>query len=428
MRRATIEQDDIEIETRSNPKGAWRTLALAFIAQNFAIGLSLGSFSVSVLAIQEEFHTTRAIASLGGSLVVLALGLFGPIAASSIERFTIRKTMLGGVLVGSLGYLALSVAPNIWLFLLAYLILIGPGAVLSGILPASVLINNWFPVGPGRAVGIMMMPLFIMLVPIGSTMVIEATNVRYLYLVLAVTNLLLFPLLWLVKDRPPKEVEAGPEQRPVGADGDALPHLKGAQILGRIDFWLLVLAIGLLNGSGMVKLSHLVPLVAEQGRTVGEATLLLSISGGAGVVGSMIFGWLADRFGGPPALMLNGLVQAAAWTIFFMHPGMPLLILDATLMGICGGGVFAAYMVVIRFVFGSQNMPRALALAGLFGMIPNFVAPPIAGFLQDRAGSYWTMLIAVSTGCLIAALSMAVLWARHYRAAAATRGAHLRHA
>ena len=184
------------------PKGAWRILILAFLAQNFAIGLSLGSFGVSVMAIETEFETTRSLASLGGSLEILAMGLLGPLVALAMERFTIRNTMLAGVVLGSVAYVALWAAPTIWVFLAAFGLLLGPSVVMAGNLPGSTLVNNWFPNNPGRAVGIMMMPLFIMLVPLASTPIIEAYGLRTLYLVLAAANLLMFPLLLLVKDRP----------------------------------------------------------------------------------------------------------------------------------------------------------------------------------------------------------------------------------
>ena len=404
-------QGSVSTKPRSKPKGAWRTLALAFLAQNFAIGLSIGSFGVSVLAIQSEFNTSRTLASLGGSLEILMMGALGPLVAILMERFTIRGTMLAGVVLGSIGYVALWAAPNIWVFLAAYALLVGPGVVMAGNLPGSTLVTNWFPVDTGRAIGLMMMPLFIMLVPLASTPVIEALGLRNLYLVLAAVNLLMFPLLLLVKDRPPAAELASlePEGTPLAPAPDPGVVLPIKQILMRVDFWILVAGLGVLNGSGMVKISHLVALVAEQGRSINEATLLLTVSGGAGVVGSLVFGWLADRIGGPLALMINGLIQAATWTIFFLHPGMPLLFVDATLMGICGAGVFSAYLVTLVGLFGRASLARALGLAGIFAMAATFAAPPVAGLLYDVSGNYGTMLTTISTACFVAALCMGAL-------------------
>ena len=61
-------------------------LLRAFLAQNVAIGCLYGGFSVSVLALQERFHSSRGTASMGLSLVVLLAGLVGPVVTTLIAR------------------------------------------------------------------------------------------------------------------------------------------------------------------------------------------------------------------------------------------------------------------------------------------------------------------------------------------------------
>lgn len=393
------------------PKGAWRMVGLAFMAQNFAIGLSIASFGVLVLAIEQQYQTTRTLASLGASLVLVAFGAFAPIATRLIERLSIRKTMMMGVVLASLGYVALATAPNIWLFLAAYLFLVGPGVLFSGNFPGSILVSNWFPGAKGRAIGVMMIPLGVMLVPLACTPILETVGLRTLYLIIAVVNLLMLPLLLLVKDKPPQEHAPGLRASEHGetlTDGDAF-LLRPGQILRRPEFWLLMVGVGLLNGSGMIKISHLVALVAERGFTLREATVLLSVSGGAGAVGSLLFGWLADRVGGAGALIINGLVQAATWSIFLLNPQMPLLFLDAIIMGMAGAGVFAAMVVAFSQQFGVRNLPKVMGVAGPFVVIPNFLSPPLAGLLRDMSGTYTPVLGAVIAACLIATSCLLLL-------------------
>jgi len=76
----------------------------AFLSQNVAIGARFGTFGVSVLALQDRYDSTRAEASMGLALAVLAIGLAGPLAASLIRRIGLRATMLlGAALSGRLG-------------------------------------------------------------------------------------------------------------------------------------------------------------------------------------------------------------------------------------------------------------------------------------------------------------------------------------
>ena len=296
-----------------------------------------------------------------------------------------------GVALGSLGYVALALAPNIGIFLAAYALLVGVGALLAGGFPASILVSNWFPRANGRALGVMMIPLGVMLVPLACAPILEAIGLRRLYLLMAAVNLLLLPLLLLVRDRPAEAADPADE-----TPQPAVPAtLRVAQILRRPQFWLLILGMGLLDSSGMVKVSQLVALTAERGFALQQATLLLAVSGGAGAVGTLLFGWLADRIGGAGALMVNALVQAAGWSIFLLNPGMSLLLADAVLMGLAGAGVYAVVIVALTQQFGAHNLARALGLAGAIGIIPTFLGPPLAGWLHDASGSYALVLYAV---------------------------------
>ncbi len=390
-------------------KGAWRMVGLAFAAQNFAIGLGIGSFGVLVLAIEQQFQTSRTLASLGASLVLVAFGVFAPLATRLIERFSIRFTMILGVILGSLGYAALGVAPNIWWFLAAYLLLVGPGVLFAGNFPGSILISNWFPGSKGGAIGIMMIPLGVMLVPLACTPILENYGLPAVFYAMAAVNLLMLPLLMFVKDRPAHLLASADDQSaPDNICHDlAGPLLRSRQLMRRADFWLMVVGIGLLNGSGMVKISHLVALTAERGLSLADATMLLAVSGGAGVVGSLMFGWLADQIGGLRALIVNGLVQAGTWVIFLFDPNMPVLIADAIVMGIVGAGVYAAMVVAFTDVFDAVNLPRVMGVSGVFVVIPNFLSPPVAGLLRDMSGSYTMVLIAATAACLVAVACMA---------------------
>lgn len=390
-------------------KGAWRMVGLAFAAQNFAIGLGIGSFGVLVLAIEQQFQTSRTLASLGASLVLVAFGVFAPLATRLIERFSIRSTMILGVILGSLGYAALGVAPNIWWFLAAYLLLVGPGVLFAGNFPGSILISNWFPGSKGGAIGIMMIPLGVMLVPLACTPILESYGLPAVFYAMAAVNLLMLPLLMFVKDRPAHLLASADDDGASGSVSHDLggPLLRSGQLMRRADFWLMVVGIGLLNGSGMIKISHLVALTAERGLSLADATMLLAVSGGAGVVGSLMFGWLADRIGGLRALIVNGLVQAGTWVIFLFDPNMPVLIADAIVMGIVGAGVYAAMVVAFTDVFDAVNLPRVMGVSGVFVVIPNFLSPPVAGLLRDMSGSYTMVLIAATAACLVAVACMA---------------------
>ena len=84
---------------RSSAPGflGWRMVALAFLAQNLAIGLSFGSFGVLIKPVAGELPATRAMASLGIAVIMLLMGLSGPVLGVLLARYPIRRAMAQGL-------------------------------------------------------------------------------------------------------------------------------------------------------------------------------------------------------------------------------------------------------------------------------------------------------------------------------------------
>jgi len=386
-----------------------RMTFLASIATNASVGLTIGGYSISVLAIAQEFHASLTLASLGISLVVLALSVCPPLVVKLQNRFSIRNTMIAGAIIAAAGYLALSVVPSIWALLAIYALVIGPATVMFGTFAASVLVSNWYVEGRGRVLGIVSMPVMIMLAPLAAAPILSAHGLRTLFLVLAAAHVLLIPMLLPVIDRP---AQVG--QRAYGAGDDETPLAsKGviplSDLFRRADFWLLLIANGLLSGSGMAKVSHLASIAAEQGCTLDQAALLMSISGGAGIVGAFAFGWLADRLGGAATLLLNAGLQVATWSILLLHPHMALLILDGFIMGACGAGVYALVAVVCSQLYGSGNVGRSLSIVNACGTPILFLIPPIMGAIHDATGGYATAILVLMAICAVAGTMFALV-------------------
>jgi len=165
-----------------------------------------------------------------------------------------------------------------------------------------------------------------------------------------------------------------------------------------------------------MKVAHLVPLLAEQGRSFGEANFLLAVSGGAGLLGSLAFGVLADRWGAAKSLILNAVVQAVSWTIFLAPVGMGLLVVDAIVVGACGGGVMAALGALIGAVFPASSFSRTFGVLGLFTLPFLFGMPPIASYLYTSSGSYWLPVALIVASFLASAAMIAAIFPAEGRA------------
>ncbi|MBN8841363.1 MAG: MFS transporter [Sphingomonadales bacterium] len=374
------------------PPGAWRMAALALLMQNSATGLTFGSFGAIVLAIQSQFHTTRTYASLGVSLAVVTLSLLAPFLGTMlVRRVPIRRVMIAGLLLGAAGYALLAWVSDIRALLAIYLLIIGPSLVMFGALPSNTLVSSWFGDRPGRALGLVNMPLFVSLVPLASAAILGAHGLSAVFACVAVTHLIVLPFAFAVRDGP--YAAAGP--------GKDLGAGSGA-ILARPEFWLLAVGGGIIVGAGIMKISHLVAIVTGQGHSAATATMLLAISGGAGMLGSPLFGWLADRIGGVGALIANALLQSATFFILLAPVGVPALVVDAVLIGACGAGVSATQGVIFSHLFGPANFARVFGLMSIATLPFLFGMTPLAGLLYDRSGSY-ALPVAVTIAMLFTA-------------------------
>ncbi|WP_097093416.1 MFS transporter [Novosphingobium sp. Chol11] len=401
-------------EDRDTARGflGWRMVAIAAVTQNVAVGLTFGSFGTLVLAIEERFATTRTLSALGISLVILIYSLSAPLISPLIARTSIRRVLTTGALLGASGYCLLPLAGSIGQFLGIFALLISPGFLLLGVIPSNILASNWFVRQQGRALGFVTMPVFVMLVPMISAWGLHHYGLTAVLVGVGLAHLLVLPLMPFVIDRPE---QIG--QQPLGhADGIARAEihqlLPWRTLLARPALWLVTLAVGIVVGGGVLKAAHMVPLIMGQGWSLEEASFLFALSGGTGILGAMAFGWLADRFGPGRALAANSVVQGLVWFIFLQPAPYWLLVLDAVVVGACGGGIAAAQGVLLTRLFGPRNFAQVMGMVTMFTVPFTFGAAPLASALFDATHSYWTPIALQIAGFALAAVIFLILQAR----------------
>jgi MFS family permease len=380
----------------------WRMVFIATCTQNAAVGLTFGSFGALVLAIEQRFATTRTLSALGVSLTILVLSLGAPAINMMLRRITIRRMMTIGALLAAAGYALLPLAQNIEQFLLVFGLLISPGMLFLGVLPSNILAANWFVKEQGRALGLVTMPVLVMLVPMASSWTLEHYGLNTVFLALAVAHLLVLPLMPFVIDRPEQVGQRPLGQEAVTTGVSELPPIDLRTLLRLPVLWLATIAIGIAVGGGILKAAHLIALVTDRGWSLERAAFLFSLSGGTGILGAVAFGWLADKVGAGYSLVINCLVQAGVWFIFLYPVGYGLLVVDAVLVGACGGGLAAAQGVLLNRLFGIRNYARVMGIVTFLTLPFTFGAAPFASALYDATGSY-TVPVALQIGAFFVA-------------------------
>jgi predicted MFS family arabinose efflux permease len=217
---------------------------------------------------------------------------------------------------------------------------------------------------------------------------------RPAFLVIAALYLLAALLMLLVIDRSGGARDAGP------AAAAQPRHLTTSTILRSRAFWALSLGVGILTGAGSTITVHIIPLAVGRGFSLEASSLLLSAYAGAGLLGTVVFGALADRAGAKVALVTNGLAQIALWLVLLPVIGFAPLVAVVALIGLCSVAILTLHGAAISEIFGKENVAAVLGLSYVPKVVFIFGSAPLAGFLYDVTGGYRAVIL-VHISCFV---------------------------
>jgi MFS family permease len=405
-----------ESTTGSNHPLSLRMAAIAFLNQNITVACLWGSFSVLFGAVETRLGVGRELSTLAVPVVNLTTAACASIVGVLATRHSLRLIMLVGTILSVAGFLLLALTASYPLYLVAFGLFLGPGMAVGAILPAT-LVTRWYVVNRGRALGIVCAPSVIVLVPLVTTWMLQSRGLPATYAMLAALSAVSVIANLFIVDRPPESSGASTASDAHGAHGPAAEGaVTMAQLLRSPRFWALSLAfIASVSGS-IVITSHMVPMVRSWGLSATLAATLLSIQSFAGIAGTVLFGWVADRLGGALALAILVFDAALLWALLLLHPPFAATAVIVGLIGVHGAGVIPVLSVALSEGFGRENFSRAYGLVNLINLPFSVVSVPAAAMVYARTGSYAGAI--VGQVAFLALGSFLVLSARRGRAMA----------
>jgi predicted MFS family arabinose efflux permease len=168
-------------------------------------------------------------------------------------------------------------------------------------------------------------------------------------------------------------------------------------------FLMSALVLGITIGTNAGWSAHLAPFVRDLGASTGQASLYIGSAQGIAILGTLGFGYLADRRSPTSLIAVLLAVQVACLTLFLAEPGLGWLAAGVLLFGLMGGAMMPVYSQLLAQRFGAASLGKAMGLSNLFLLPFGFGLPMIGGALRDSQGSYSGM-IALCAGMLACAL------------------------
>jgi len=382
--------------------------AIATVSFNISIGCILGTFGVLMPALEQRLGVGRETSSLGIPAILVAVALTSPIIGALVEKVSLRLLMSLGAVMMTAGYILLALTTNTYIFLLAYLLLIGPSMALNASIVPPILVTRWFDRGRGRALGFMNMPILAIVAAPLIALVLTRYGLSAAYLVLAALGAVLFVVTLGVVDSPAKSgrVDGYTSGTP---GGDRIS--AGAIVRGK-GFWLLIGSYEVLMTAASVHSAQLVPIAVGWGIDAPHAATLVSFSSIGAMVGSVAWGWLAERIGGTRTLVLLCLNGGLWWALLLTQPPYMGLAFLSTMLGFSGGPIVPVVSMAVAQVLGQASLGRALGLANLANLPFAVLGVPVVALVYVQSGSYRDAIIGICFFSMLGALCAFSLRAR----------------
>lgn len=372
-------------------------MALAALSM-FTVFATAYSFGTFVRPMAEEFGAGRGATALVFAITAFAYFSLGAITGPLVHRVGPRRMVVFGGTVQVIGMLVTTRVHSLWQAYLSYGIGVGVGVACCYI-PLVAVVGGWFttrrPMALGVAVsGIGLSSLFG--APIAARL-IKAHGWRDAYLVFAIATGVLLAVVAAFIRTPP-------------SFGVAPPLRLSAAIRTRA-FLITYVALVLSSITLFNVFVNLVPYAEDHGIAKVRAATLLSLLGGASVVGRNALALLARRLGTLATYGLAVFTMGATQMLWLVSAARyVVLALFAVIFGVAYGGLIALGPILLAELFGPEQLGGLAGVNYTAAGVGALFGPTVGAWLVDRTGSYSSGITLGMVLGLVAAGLLLALW------------------
>jgi MFS family permease len=392
---------------------AWWILAASIVIELFGLGFGIFAITTVYPYIIEAFPDwSRKMVFLPTSLIILIVGGLSPVTGWLIDRFSIRRIFVLGIVVQGTALYLFSHVQTSGQYLAAAAML---GVGMSGvtILPNQVLVSRWFHARVGLVNGIILAAtaLGAALAPALITRLIEALDWRSAFVILALLASLppLLVVLLIVRDRP-SSIGLAPYGAGTATVALASSGLTLREASSYPAFWFFAGAIFLGGMPCYAYNKHILVFLGELGYGKVEAADYKSFFFFVSACFRLVFGWLADRADRRNLLLVQILLIAVGYPLLFLVPTYPQILIPALLLFGAGyGGLLPSVPILVVHFFGRAHLGTLLGAYKVVYDVAAASAPLFVAALYDHYGAYtvpqiwltafaWTAVLLVVVG------------------------------
>jgi MFS family permease len=294
--------------SRRNIHYGWVMVGVTFLAALISAG-TVGAPGVFIVPLQKEFGWSTAQISSALSIRFVLFGLMAPFAAALLNRYGLRNVTLAAQTIVVSALVASLAMTQVWQLMLLWGVVIGIGTGMTALVLGATIAARWFAARRGLVVGIMTASVAtgqLVFLPLLASLTERLGWRLALSFICVMLGVSALAVALVMRDRP-----ADVGLRPFGDDGSnplATPPVSTAPVwaaaLGTLRdasrsgvFWILFATFFICGAStnGLVQV-HLIPMCLDFGIPQVQAASLLAAMGVFDFFGTIVSGWLSDRY------------------------------------------------------------------------------------------------------------------------------------
>ena len=390
----------------------WVICACSFMILFVSNGMTLGGLSV----FDEEL--LNALAEITGSDIPIGqfkardaimfatagvLGLGGGWLADKVGVKPLIITGLALLAAGNFLYARVQSLTDIyWIQALFGLVL-----VLAGLMVNVYLISRWFENQRGLAIGLVLAGTSLgnAFFPMLNTWLMTFGTWREVFGWIALIPLALLPLAIFVLRNAPGDSPGSAGSNVASTQKVPLAGFTLVEALSNRNFWIIAIIAMCTFYSILGMSTHTFLYLRTENYPPQIASTGVSILFIGGLIGKVISGYLAERFG-RKRILLTGLgfmlAGAATLVLAILQTRGGALWTGLVLFGFGWGGIYTLIQLLSADLFGLRSLGKILAVINILDTFGGAMGPLMTGRLFDTFGSYIIPFIVI-TGLLIVA-------------------------
>ena len=347
----------------------WQMVYTGMMMEFSVVGFIFYCFPLMFSALERDLGATQSQLSGALSLWFISSAVASIFLGRLLDKFSIKKIMMIGGVIFSLGLFSISFVQSSFSLLLIYATLLAIGGPALGNLSVTKLVANWFESNAGMALGIAAIGISFsgVILPILVDPLIEMIGWRSVYMVfgLIVIFLLIPTVRYFVIDTP-EEIGQYKDNLPDQPAPDSSQGLLGIKDFFKHGiFWIISLAFAFQFLAMGGVLLHL-PLHSENqgfletwtilGFPIKQTVFAYSFAALGGVVGKVLFGYLMDRLRPNIPVMIMMAMQSIGIFGLTLIDNYLFFTIFCFVFGLGFGGAMVLMSACFLKAFGSQNL------------------------------------------------------------------------